>query len=241
MEASIYQDYNIKNALSDLPFEQRQFKAGDVIFKKGDDNSHFLMLEQGWAFAVQYLDQDLRSIQHVKIPQDHLGYLFPVDAKYSYDVIALTDATVSFYSWHDVSKVVKDSEFAFNTFSLLSHIEKEILHQRIISIGRRTALEKAAHLILEMQTRIERTKGGTEKGFYLPLKQDHMADLLGLSSIHVNRSMNELRRHNYIEYNRSDIRVINYNGLAMMANFDPSYLQFKPDFDEMQLQQQAAE
>ena len=95
----------------------------------------------------------------------------------------------------------------------------------LVNIGCRTALERVAHLICEFRLRLQ--AGGLTKGdaFRLQMTQAEMADLLGLSMVHVNRTLKRLRASGLIDYSRSTTSVLDVPALERVASFNPTYLQ----------------
>ena len=86
-------------------------------------------------------------------------------------------------------------------------------------------MEKVAHFILEVGLRLHNIFGDMDNVYEFPIKQEEIGDILGLSTVHVNRSMNELKRHHYIEYDRSSIKILDRQKLFNLAGFEPQFLE----------------
>ena len=213
-----------------IALEERKefFKAGETIRRKGDNADELYILHSGWAYTSTQLDQNIRSIFNIKLHGDIIGVSELSFDKYLYDFVALTDVTVCPFPKNHLHEMFSKSERINRAFYTILSREQAMLYERIVSLGRRTALEKVAHLIIEISVRLSFLCIDIDKSFKFPVRQEHIADVLGLSSIHVNRSMNELKRHGYIDYNRSTLTIIDKEKLLNLANFNEMFIQ-KPD------------
>lgn len=105
-------------------------------------------------------------------------------------------------------------------------VDSAILAQWVVNVGRRDARERIAHLLCEMGVRIAgATAGAREIVFDLPITQTHLADATGMSAVHVNRTLQNLRRDGLIKWSaRSVVRIPEWDALAAVGDFDPAYL-----------------
>ncbi len=211
-----------------LEESKETYMAGEIIRKRGESADNLIVLKSGWAFISNQLDQNIRSIFNVKLHGDVIGISELSFDKYLYDFVALTDVVICPFPKEHLNNIFTESERVSRAFYTILSREQSLLYERIVSIGRRTALEKVAHFIIEISTRLNMLCIDTSKSFEFPIRQEHIADILGLSSIHVNRSMNELKRHEYIRYDRSSLTILDKEKLINLANFNEMFLQ-KPN------------
>jgi CRP-like cAMP-binding protein len=94
----------------------------------------------------------------------------------------------------------------------------------VVNIGRRKAKTRIAHLICEIATRLGQDVGGTAFVFELPITQTHIADATGLSTVHVNRSVQELKKAGLAELAGSQVHILDWPSLKAVADFNPAYL-----------------
>jgi CRP-like cAMP-binding protein len=90
--------------------------------------------------------------------------------------------------------------------------------------GRRPALEQAAHLLCELYLRLQVVNAGPDQAFVLSLTQIEFGDILGLSSVHVNRTLQELRASGLIGWRGQHVEILDWERLQRIAEFDPRYL-----------------
>ena len=96
--------------------------------------------------------------------------------------------------------------------------------EHLVGIGRRNAVERTAHLLLELGARLTLVGLGTKAGYDCPLSQYLLADALGLSSVHVNRCLRELREDGLLTFRNGRVDLTDFNGLVALADFDQDYL-----------------
>ena len=103
-------------------------------------------------------------------------------------------------------------------------LETALFRQRIVGLGRRSAYARIAHLLCELRVRL-RAVGLSQNGSYdLPVTQAELADALGLSTVHVNRTLQALRRHGLITLRGGKLMIEDWDGLTTAGEFDPDYL-----------------
>lgn len=215
-----------KKLLMALQEEEEDFKAGEIIRKKGENSDHIYVVKHGWAYLSLTIDKDIRSIFDLKMDGDFVGINELSFNESLYDLVALTNVTVCPFPRKNLDIIFGKSRTLSRAFYSILSRQQALIYERIVSLGRRTALEKVAHLILEIALRYGNGIGidASEK-IDFPIRQEHLGDLLGLSSVHINRSMNELKRHGYITYDRNSLQLLDLDRLFNLANFNPLFLE----------------
>ena len=96
--------------------------------------------------------------------------------------------------------------------------------EHLVDIGRRSALERMAHFLLELGSRLTLVGLGTKERYDCPLTKYHLADALGLSAVHVNRVLRQLREEKLLVFREGVVNILNYDRLCAQGDFDPAYL-----------------
>ena len=109
-------------------------------------------------------------------------------------------------------------------FWLMTNIDAAIHREWVLSLGRRSALSRMAHLFCELRVRLGVVGMADEMGYDLPLTQTDLAECLGLTSVHVNRTLKELRERGLVEFRGGRVTILDLEGLERVAEFDPAYL-----------------
>jgi CRP-like cAMP-binding protein len=107
-------------------------------------------------------------------------------------------------------------------------IDAAIFRQWLIAAGRRAVEAQLAHLLCEIWTRLSVVKLVDGYSFQLPLNQTDISDVMGLSLVHVNRTIQALRRRGLIEWSGPSVRILDSHQLQLLAEFDPTHLQLRP-------------
>lgn len=115
-----------------------------------------------------------------------------------------------------------------NAMQVYAAVEYAIANVWLVSLGRRNAIARLAHLLCELQHRMLQVEKQEPNSFSLPLTQSDLADALGLTPVHVNRKLQRLRQDNLITLKSQSIEILDLPFLKASASFDPGYLDHAP-------------
>jgi len=209
------------DALARLRRRTRRYGAGSQLYCPGDAADEVYALEAGWAFSHQTLPDGRRQITAIHLPGDTFG-LQPDPAGPRRDgVDALTEVRVCVFDRQALAVLCEsDGALAWRAARALAR-ESARLAERLVSVGRRSAVERLAVLVLELYARAA-SRGLARDGVCpWPLTQAQLGDLLGLGAVHVNRRLQELRARGYAVVGAGELRVLDHAGLARLGGFDP--------------------
>ncbi|MBV8097157.1 MAG: Crp/Fnr family transcriptional regulator [Acetobacteraceae bacterium] len=202
----------------------RSHPARTELCTAGQIASRLCFLTSGWACSIRILPDGRRQIFEFLIPGDPLGYsLFPRGPEFL-SVIALTRVeTVEANGWRDL---VGAGNFAFPglraAFDALDREREQHLLDQVTRLGRQTAYERLAHLLLELHDRMARVGLASRTSLPLPLKQEILAEALGLSVVHLNRTLQMLRRDRMIELKAGVVTFLAPEQMRTIADFQPN-------------------
>lgn len=217
-------DADEQAAVRSLPVEMAGFDAKQDLVAERSHVAKACLLIDGIAGRQKLLSDGSRQIVSVYVPGDALelcAQLLPVA---DCGISALSRCSVAFVpqaALRAVAAAYPKVEAAFVRETL---VEAAILREWLLNVGRRDAYSRLAHLFCEIVVRLEAVGLYADDCFELPLTQHEIADATGLTPVHVNRTMQRLRADGLIETRRSTIHVRNWNELALIADFDPTYL-----------------
>ncbi|MBA3067561.1 MAG: Crp/Fnr family transcriptional regulator [Hyphomonas sp.] len=210
---------------------KRVFKPGAQIVNQGERGGRAFILDQGWTYSSCTLRSGSRQIIDIQIPGDIAnlqGLILPFAMQ---DVTAITRVEVYEVSFDIVGGATgPDPELAAFLLWLVAS-ESAVTSTRLTDLGRRTAIERTAHLILELATRLKLAGLGTDTGFPCPMTQYLIADALGLTPVHVNRVLRELRLSRLASHHRGWLNLLDRDKLVVLAQFDGAYLQHPGSLD----------
>ena len=210
--------------LRDLHGSRRQFDRHRDIIAQGRPYRGVFILCKGFVWRYKILPDGKRQLLSFGLPGDLIG--FPA-AFYENAVNAtgsLTNvivATVPFAALQDL--FVKFPRVAMALYWMAAR-EAAIYGERIVDIGRRSAYERLAHLILELLTRLRAVGLAEERSYVLPLTQELIADVLGLSGPHISRMLRCMRDERLVTIEGHRLTVIDLESLTVLAGFDGDYL-----------------
>ena len=202
----------------------RVFSAGSDIVKDGSRPTSSTLLIEGFATRYNVTTEGKRQITATHVPGDFVDlHSFPLQ-KMDHSVGALTDCTVVMFPHAELSRITESHPHLTRMLWLLTLMDAAIHRSWLVSMGGTSALSHTAHFICETYTRLEAVGLSAEHAMSLPFKQIDLADILGISSVHVNRVVQDLRRDGLITWEGREVRVLDWDRLAQLGQFDPAYL-----------------
>lgn len=217
-------DDHHSTTLHDLPHHIDTLDAGASVIEAGEALSNVFFVEDGWAIRFRLLDDGRRQIVNFMLPGDcfDLQALIASDADHAVD--AITTLTIRVVAAQDFLGAMAGSARLAAAFWWAAVQEESILREQIVRIGRRSARERIAHLILELYRRRIIAGADDDRTLELPATRDMIADALGLTAVHVSRTLTTLRRGDLISTQNGTIRILDRAKLASVAGFDDAYL-----------------
>ncbi|ADM10068.1 transcriptional regulator, Crp-Fnr family protein [Parvularcula bermudensis HTCC2503] len=203
--------------------EVREFEKGEIIVRAGDPAEVIFIVHEGWARRYRMIGDGRRQITNFMLRGDVFDLQALSSLKADHFVQAATPLTASVFSSRDFLTLIRRSGDIAASFWWAAVQEESILREQIVRIGRRTAEERIAHLLLELRRRL-RAAGSEEESIDLRLTRTDLADTLGLTPVHVSRTMSRLRKEGLISEEKGYIHIENLNTLQKLAGFDANYL-----------------
>jgi CRP-like cAMP-binding protein len=213
-----------RDALFDLPMMVREFRAHQDIVRDGDRPSQCCLVIEGFALRYKLVGEDRRQILafHIpgEIPDLQSLYLKTLD----HNLATLTQARVGLIQHRALYDLMARYPRLAGAFWRETLIDAAIFREWMVGLGRRRAPARIAHFFCEMFRRLEAigmAKNGTIK---LPITQEELGDTLGLSAVHTNRSLQELRSQDLFTFEGGRLTIHDWDRLAEEGEFDPLYL-----------------
>lgn len=201
------------------------------IFHEGQQERRAYLLLDGWAFAYKLVPDGGRQVIAFLMPGDFMGLRSILLRVSDHSVATFTDCTVVSISIERL--IAAFDEFPRVGMAFLWSISRDeaVIVEHLVNIGRRSAIERTSHFFLEMGKRLQMAGLAREDDYRFPFSQYLLADALGLTSIHINRVLRELRERNLIELKNRHIIMTDVPGLTELAGFDSDYLdqKLRPD------------
>jgi CRP-like cAMP-binding protein len=205
----------ILSALSD----QQRSPAGYELIAEGDELDRPFLLLEGWAVRQRVLTDGRRQIFSFVLPGDGLGFCARSGGVSLCNIVTLTPVTVA--PMPLLSEAVRRAqgspmhEVAWNMLST----EESFMHNQVVRLGRQSAHERLIHLLLEFHDRLGAVGLADNGRFFVPFTQEVLSDALGLSTVHTNRTLQQLRRERLVETQSTMIKLLDTKLLEEIADY----------------------
>lgn len=213
-----------EKVLTDLTESTRFIGPRSDILVEGDEQRFMPLVTEGWACRYRLLENGRRQIITVFLPGD-LCEPFGVLPRFAdHSIGALTPTVFVPVKLDAVRNAVHASPRIEEALWWDLLVAWEIEREHLVNLGRRSATERLAHLFCELHLRLSMVGIVDGTGYDMPITQADLGDLLGLSVVHVNRSLQELRRTGLMSLRKGRLIIHDLNGLCELALFDERYL-----------------
>ncbi len=210
-----------------LPLRVQAFGTHHDIVREGEHLEDCCLVLEGFLCRYRVVERSQRQILsfHLSgdLPDLQSLYLDEMD----YALAALTSSVVAFIPHAAVRRAMDEEPSVVDLLWRYSLTDAAIFRDWLTNIGRRTAEARIAHLFCELFVRMKAVGIAEEMGFQLPLSQTEIADALALSPVHVNRTLQDLRREGVITSKGKYHRFEDWDQLRQIGEFDPRYLQLR--------------
>jgi CRP-like cAMP-binding protein len=225
------------NAVNECSADARDFAAREDVISQGDRTGGVKLLLEGFACRYKVLEDGRRQIVSYFVPGDLCDLRVFILKRMDHSIGALVASKVATISPENVLRLTNNYPNLTRALWWSTLVEEAITREWIVNVGQRNALERMAHLFCELLYRFRAVGLNHGNSCTLPLTQVELAETLGLSSVHVNRTLQELRRQKLITLNGGMLTIENLDALKEVSLFNPDYLHLdygneKPKGDE---------
>src|SRR5260221_4187706 len=207
--------------VSEFKSGELNIQAGTNILLQGTNSAHLYTILSGWAFRHKTLPDGRRQILNLALSSDFLGLQESVNDEMQHSVEALTDMILCGFARVKLWNLYRDYPTLAFDVTWLAAPEEQILDEHLLSIGRRTAMERLAYLLLAVFLRAEEV--GLTKGnvIQFPFTQQHVADMLGMSLVHTNKTLRRLSATKAIRWKDRRFELLDREALIKLASYEP--------------------
>ena len=207
--------------------DERIVRAKQDILSEGERPDHVHVILEGWAARYKTLSDGSRQIVAYLIPGDFCDLHVAVLGQMDHGIVALTRCRVAYIPSADLDDLTCQHNGLTRALWWSTLVDEGVLREWILNVGRRDAFGRIAHLLCEMHARMKMV-GLVEDGkLALPLTQEQLADTTGLTAVHVNRTLQRLRKANLIELGQGMLTILDVAALRKLAGFNGNYLHIK--------------
>lgn len=215
---------NELNLLDQMHKRRRKFVAGRDLLYQGQSDGAAYILASGWAASYKILADGSRQIVDFQIAGDFLGLRSLLLHRSDHAIEPLTDIEVSEVSAADLLDVFSKNLRLATAILWAASRDEAMVVEHLVDLGRRSAVQRIGHFLLELGARLNLVGLGDKYGYSCPLTQYHLADVSGLTAVHVNRVLRTLREDGLVTFRDGLVIFNDYDKLAALVDFDPVYL-----------------
>ena len=217
-------DADEERALRAAPGEVVRHPADVTIIPAGKVLDSSTLLIEGLIGRYKDLRNGERQITELHVPGDFAD-LHSFTLKFlDHSIMTLTPCTIVQVPHARLKAITEEHAHLARVLWFMTNLDAAIHREWVVSLGRRSALKRTAHLFCELQVRLGIVGLATESGYALPITQTVLAECLGLTSVHVNRVLKELRERGLVAFRSGRVTISDLAGLRGIAEFDPAYL-----------------
>jgi len=201
--------------------DRRRLSRGKAIRQEGEAVNGVFFLLEGWVGSSLLLRDGRRQIVKVHLPGDMLGFPSLALSRAGETLEALTDVTVCTLPAVAIGRIFDELPSLAMGLFLSTQWERVALMQKLSWVGATSAIERLSAFLIDLHRRLEAADMVDSGSFDFPLTQQQLGELLGLSTVHVNRTFKSLDKTGYIERPRGRVEIRDFEGLRQLAGSMP--------------------
>jgi CRP-like cAMP-binding protein len=215
-------------AIRSLPIVIRRLDSGGYIVRDGDRPSECCLVVEGFCVRAKSTAAGQRQILSIHIPGEipdlqslHLHVM-------DHDLVALVPSTLGFIGHAALRALTRAKPNVAELLWRDTLIDSAIFREWIVNVGQRPAPNRFAHMIVELRERLAVIGKVEGNEFDMPLTQEQLGEAMGITAVHANRIIRQLRDENVLHFNRGRVTVQDETRLQELADFDHRYLHQQP-------------
>jgi CRP-like cAMP-binding protein len=217
-----------RRAVLDLPYTLRRLEPSTYTLREADAPTACGVLVSGFAYRQKLAGDGSRQIVALLLPGDavDLQSLF-VDIA-DHNVQMLTAGEVAFVPRSDLQNLARSRAAIGHAILVKILVEASIGREWVLNVGRRNSQSRLAHLLCEFAIRLDAESLDDEYRYELPMTQEQLADALGLTPVHVNRTLKALEADGLIVRSKRTVSFPDWRRMREAADFNQRYLHLEP-------------
>jgi CRP-like cAMP-binding protein len=220
---SILTDEEVSAVLG-LKGQTREVASHVDFVRQGEQVDHACLVVEGLVGRFGQNADGARQITCIHIPGDMADLPSVVSPKAGWGLSALTRTTILRIPHTDLRRAAAKHPGLAEAFWRDCVADGSIFSEWVVNVGRRDAISRLAHLLCEMGIRREQAGQGDRAAFPLPMTQTDLGDATGLTSVHVNRTLKELREQSIVELRSGIVTIHDWDKLAKTGDFDAAFM-----------------
>jgi CRP-like cAMP-binding protein len=203
-------------------------KAGLALFHQGQPFDQVLIIRSGWVLTYKVFQDGQRQIIRFALPGDLIGFEGDENSGMAYTAEALSDVTLCSFKRSLFYGVCANSPQLAMNFATTVTREALAAWNHVGALGQQSAMGRVANLLLDLHRRATARCGAEGPAVRLPINQIHIADATGLTSVHVCRTLKQMKLESLLEFHKGQLVLLDPERLAEIAQLDPEVELYQP-------------
>jgi CRP-like cAMP-binding protein len=216
------------DAIRALPIAVRHWEGGRGIVSDGERPKECCLIIEGFCIRSKTTVRGGRQILSIHIPGEIPDLQSLHLHRMDHDLITLAPSTLGFISHVALRGLTHARPNVVDALWRDTLIDSAIFREWIVNVGQRPAPARLAHVVLELRRRLEVMKRAATAWFEFPLTQEQIGEALGITPVHANRIIKQLRQDGIVDVGKGRVQVLDEAKLAELAQFDDRYLHLDP-------------
>ena len=213
-----------RTMLERISMEARLLGPRTDLIREGDQPDHVVLVMEGMVCRHKLRVGGQRQIIAYLLPGDLSDLDVALLKKMDHTITTMSVCKVVRLAPQILADILNQHPAIARALRMSTLVGEATLREWLVNVGSRSAVERIAHLFCELLVRFEAVGLATQHSYALPLTQADLANTMGLSNVHVNRSLQELRRVGLIEFTGRRLTILDLPRLRALAEFKPNYL-----------------
>jgi CRP-like cAMP-binding protein len=215
-------------AIRGLPIHVRHWEAGRTIVSDGERPTECCLVIEGFCIRAKTTANGQRQILSIHIPGEIPDLQSLHLHRMDHDLIAVVPSTLGFISHTTMRALTRANPSVAEVLWRDTLIDSAIFREWIVNVGQRPAVNRLAHTVVELRRRLAVIGRKAGDSFEMPLTQEQISEALGITPVHANRIIRQLRDDGIVDISRGRVTVLDEAKLAELAQFDDRYLHQDP-------------
>ena len=213
-----------ERAIRELVTETRTIPADHILIRAGEELTNSILLLDGWMARSKDMATGERQVTELHVSGDFPDLHGFTLKRLDHDVITYSECKIGVVPHDRLLEITRKFPHIARVYWFSTNVDAAITRELALSLGQRSAISRMAHLFCELYVRLEVVGRTKSEGYEFPLTQRELSECLGLTVVHANRTLQELRRRGLVELQNRHLKICDRRGLEGVAEFDSAYL-----------------
>jgi CRP-like cAMP-binding protein len=198
--------------------------ANRVAVREGKPIGFSTILVSGIAARRKDMRDGRRQYTELHVPGDFTDLHSFTLKHLDHDIVALSDCTFAVVPHEHLKEMTERHAHLTRVYWFGTNLDACIHREWELSLGSRSAIASMAHLFCEVYVRLQIVDLAADGVYHLPISQEELGEMIGVTPVHANRTLQQLRKQNAVEFAGGIVTIKDFEGLKRTAEFDPAYL-----------------